>query len=63
MRTNRLAARIAFAERFTFAVIEQPFYSALRRVADMPCPQVKKPADVTELPRPAPSLPDLPQAA
>ena len=63
MRTTRLAARIAFAERFTFAVIEQPFYSALRRVAEMPRPQVRKPADVTELPRPTPTAPEMPQAA
>ena len=44
-------------------VKEQPFYSALRRVAAMPKPQVRKPADVTELPRPTPTVPDLPQAA
>lgn len=63
MRTTRLAARIAFAERFTFAVIEQPFYSALRRVAAMPTPREREPADVTALPRPTPGAPDLPQAA
>lgn len=63
MRHPRLADRLAFAERFTFAVIDQPFYTGLRRVAAMHLPprESERPESALELPQPP--APRLPHAA
>lgn len=68
MRHPRLADRLAFAERFTFAVVQQPFYSDLRRVAAMQLP--RRAIDLDALddlddrePARAEPTPDLPHAA
>lgn len=58
MRHPRLADRLAFAERFTFAVLDQPFYTGLRRVAAM-----RPAAREVEHNESEPPAPRLPRAA
>lgn len=60
MRYTGLTARLVFAERFTAAVIDQPFYASLRmiakrpRVSDPPAPApIAEPVPATTLPRAA----------
>jgi hypothetical protein len=54
MRYTGLAARLVFAERFTAAVIDRPFYAGLRMIAARPrVPAAPAPAE----PRPAAPLP------
>lgn len=55
MRTTGLFARIAFAERFTAAVIDRPFYAGLRMIAARP--RVSEPTPPAAEPGPATSLP------
>lgn len=62
MRHPRLADRLAFAERFTFAVIDQPFYTGLRRVAAMQLPTRESEPASEPAPRRTPA-PNLPHAA
>ncbi len=56
MRHPRLADRLAFAERFTFAVLDQPFYAGLRRVAALRSATARELERVESEP-PAPRLP------
>ncbi|MCY0990812.1 MULTISPECIES: hypothetical protein [Nannocystis] len=61
MRHTGLAARMIFAERFTAAVIDRPFYAGLKMVATRPRviePTIVVPAE----PEPAVSAP-MPRAA
>ncbi|PCC71738.1 hypothetical protein SAMN02745121_03091 [Nannocystis exedens] len=59
MRHTGLAARMIFAERFTAAVIDRPFYAGLKMVATRPRvtePTVVAPAEpepVAPMPRAA----------
>lgn len=60
MRHTGLAARIFFAERFTAAVIDRPFYAGLRMIATRP--RSAEPAPPAAEVEPAPAAP-LPRAA
>lgn len=58
MRHTGLTARIVFAERFTAAVIDRPFYAGLRMIATRPrsaepSPPALEPAPAAPLPRAA----------
>jgi hypothetical protein len=46
-----------FAERFTAAVIDRPFYAGLRMVATRPRVSEPKPTVVTAEPQPAAPMP------
>lgn len=52
MRYTGLAARMVFAERFTAAVIDRPFYVGLRMIAARP-----RGVEPSAEPRPATPLP------
>ncbi|MDC0669610.1 hypothetical protein [Nannocystis radixulma] len=57
MRHTGLAARMIFAERFTAAVIDRPFYAGLRMVATRPRVSEPAPTVVAAEPRPAAPMP------
>ncbi|MCY1060997.1 hypothetical protein [Nannocystis sp. SCPEA4] len=57
MRHTGLAARMIFAERFTAAVIDRPFYAGLRMVATRPRVSEPTPTVVAAEPQPAAPMP------
>lgn len=57
MRHTGLAARMIFAERFTAAVIDRPFYAGLRMVATRPRVSEPTPTVVTAEPQPVAPMP------
>lgn len=61
MRHTGLAARMIFAERFTAAVIDRPFYAGLRMVATRP--RVSEPTPTVIAPAESQPAAPMPRAA
>lgn len=63
MRHTGLHARMVFAQRFTAAVVDRPFYAGLRMIATRPrVPQVSEPVE-TPVEAPLPAAAPMPRAA